>query len=54
MCACMYADFLNTWLNILLVLFTDENGVTISADIMDSSSTESDDEEFIKDRACHV
>ena len=33
-------------MNILIVLFTDENGVIVSADIMDSSSTESDDEEL--------
>ncbi len=34
-------------MNILLVLFTDENGVIVSADIMDYiSSTESDDEEL--------
>ncbi len=33
------------------IVSTDENGVIVSADIMDSSSTESHDEEFIKERA---
>ena len=35
----------------ILLVSTDENGVTVAADIMDFSSTESDDEDFIKERA---
>ena len=44
-------DDIETLSHNILLVSTDENGVTVSADIMDSSSTESDDEEFIKERA---
>ena len=37
--------------NTCIIVSADENGVIVSADIMDSSSTESHDEEFIKERA---